>query len=83
VAYGGLHSKEVVSELQPLAYTTASATPDPSRILELHHSSPQRRILNPLSEARDRTRNLMVPGWICFRCATKGTPRKAFLKEIF
>ena len=30
----------------------------------LHHSSGQRQILNPLSEARDGTHNLMVPGWI-------------------
>uniref|UniRef100_A0A8D0PR72 Complement C5 n=1 Tax=Sus scrofa TaxID=9823 RepID=A0A8D0PR72_PIG len=27
-------------------------------------------ILNPLSEARDRTQNLMVPSWIHFHCAT-------------
>ena len=31
----------------------------------LRHSSWQLRILNPLSKARDRTRNLMVPSWIC------------------
>ena len=32
------------------------------------HSSWQRQLLNPLSEARDRTRNLMVPNWIHFCC---------------
>ena len=32
------------------------------------------QILNPLREARDRTRNFMVPSWIRFRCATMGTP---------
>ena len=37
------------------------ATRDLSRICDLHPSSQQRRILNPLSKARDRTRNLMVP----------------------
>uniref|UniRef100_A0A4X1V729 Uncharacterized protein n=1 Tax=Sus scrofa TaxID=9823 RepID=A0A4X1V729_PIG len=47
--------------------------PDPSRFCDLHHSSWQRRILNPLSEARDRTHNLMVPSQICFRCTTMGT----------
>ena len=31
-------------------------------------------ILNLLSEARDRTHNLMVPGRIRFRCAIMGTP---------
>ena len=45
----------VKSELQLLAYTTATATPDPSRICSLYHSSWQCRILNPLSEARDGT----------------------------
>ena len=34
----------------------------------------QCRILNPLSEARDRTCNLMVPSRIPFHCAMKGTP---------
>ena len=51
-------------ELQPLAYAITTATPDPTCACNLHHSSWQRQILNPLSEARDRTRNLMVPRWI-------------------
>ena len=49
----------VESELQLPAYTTATATPDPSRICNLHHSSQQYQILNPLSEAKDRTHILM------------------------
>ena len=49
----------VESKLQPPAYTTATATWDPSRICDLHHSSQQRRILNPLSETRDQTHILM------------------------
>ena len=61
-------------ELQLLAYTTAIATSDPSHICNLHHSSQQCRILNPLSEARDQTNNLMVPSQICFHCAMTGTP---------
>ena len=44
---------EVQSELKLLAYTTATATPDPSHVCDLRHSSQQRWILNPLSEARD------------------------------
>ena len=36
-------------------HTTATAMPDPSRICDLHHSSQQCWILNPLSEARDGT----------------------------
>ena len=47
----------VESDLWPLAYTTA--TQNPSRVCDLHHSSWQRRILNPLREARDQTRVLM------------------------
>ena len=38
----------VQSELQLLAYTTATVMPDP----------------NPLSEARERTRNLLVISWV-------------------
>ena len=42
------------SELQLLIYTTATATPDPSHVCNLHHSSWQCQILNPLSKARDQ-----------------------------
>jgi len=42
-----------------VAYTTATAILDPSCICDLHHSSRQRWILNPLSEARDQTCILM------------------------
>ena len=47
------------SELKPPAYTSATAMPDPGLICDLHHSSWQRQILNPLSEARDQTWVLM------------------------
>ena len=63
----------VYSELQLPAYATATATLDPSHICELHHSSRQCRILNPPSEARDQTCNLMVPRWILFHCTMTGT----------
>ena len=36
----------------------------PSRVCNLHHSSRQHRIVNPLSKGRDRIRNLMVPSRI-------------------
>ena len=64
----------VKSELQLLAYATATATQDPSRLCDLHHSSRQCQILNPVSEARDRTCILMDTSLICFHCATTGTP---------
>ena len=49
----------VESELQLLAYTTATATRDPSCICELHHILQKHRILNPLSEAKNQTHILM------------------------
>ena len=41
------------SELQLPTYTTATAKQDLSRIFDLHHSSWQHQILNPLSKVRD------------------------------
>ena len=46
-------------ELQMPAYTTATATWDPSSICDLHHSSWQHWIFNPQNKARDRTLILM------------------------
>ena len=57
---------------------TATATSDPSRICDLHHSSWQCRILIPLSEARDQTGNLMVTSRIHFHCAMMGTQNVAY-----
>ena len=48
-------------ELQLPAYAMATAMGDLSRICNLHHSSRQCLILNPLGEARDRPRILMDP----------------------
>ena len=49
-------------ELQLLGYAAATATAawDPSCVCDLQHSSRQRRLPNPLSEARGRTCLLMV-----------------------
>ena len=47
-------------ELELQLPTTATAMPDPSHICDLHHSSQQHRIPDPLSEARDRTLILMI-----------------------
>ena len=54
-------------ELQLPAYATATATQDPGLICDLHHSSHQCQILNPLSEARDPTHVLMDASWVCYR----------------
>ena len=65
-------------ELQLPVYTTAMAMQDLSFICDLHHSSQQCQILNPLSEARNRTCNLIAPSQICFRCARMGIPVQSF-----
>ena len=57
----------VQSELRPPAYTTATATPDPSRVCHLRCSSCQHRILSPLIEARDQTPILTYPSRVCFQ----------------
>ena len=55
----------VESELQLPAYTTATATPNPSHICNLHHSSWQCWIPNPLSKARHQTFVLMDTNRVC------------------
>ena len=63
VAYGSSQARGQIGTA-PWAYTTTTATRDPSRIWELCHSLWQCQILNPLSEARDPTRILMDTSWI-------------------
>ena len=48
-------------------YTTATAMLDLSCICDLHRSLRQHWILNPLSEARDRTLTLMDTSWGFFQ----------------
>ena len=56
------------------AYTTVIATRDPSCTCDLHHSSRQHWIPDPLSKPRDQTHILTDTGWIRFCCTTRGTP---------
>jgi len=51
---------------------------DPSCICNLHHSSQQHRISDPLSEARDQIHILMDMSWVYFCCSTMGTPPSFF-----
>ena len=69
----------VESELQSLAYTTATAMPDLRHVCKLHCCSWQCQILNPLSKARDRTCILMDTSWVLHCWATVKTPE---LQEI-
>ena len=71
----------VQSERQLLVYITA--TRDPSRVCDLHHSSWQCWIPVQLSEARDWTRILMNTSQICFCCTMMGTPDLFFLAFAF
>ena len=64
----------VESELQLPASTTATATPDPSHVCDLHHSSRQRQILNPRGQGSNPQ---PTTSWFlvrfCFCCAMMGT----------
>jgi len=66
-----------VSQLEPQlpAYTTATATCSPSCICDLHHSSRQCQIRNPVSRAGGRTFVLLDTSRVRFCRATMGTPR--------
>ena len=63
------------SELQLLAYATATATAmqDLSSVCDLHHSSWHRRLLNPLSEDRGPC-VLIDASWVRYCWATMGNP---------
>ena len=88
--FQGLHPRHmevpklgVQSELQLLAYTTATATSDMSRVCHPHHSSQQHQILSPLSKARNRTHNLIVPSQILFCCAKTRTSKSFFFPLLW
>ena len=66
----------VESELQQLAYATATAIamPDPRHDCDLHHSSLQCQILDPLNGARDQTFILMDTSQIFLPLSHNGNP---------
>ena len=68
----------VESELQLLAHATAKW--DLSCVCDLHHSSGQCQIPNPLSKARDQTHILMILVGFISLIITMGTPQLCFLK---
>ena len=73
-----LEASELGAKLElPLsAYTTATATPDPNCVCDLHWSSRRYQILNPLSGGRDRTRIFMDTSWVHYHWATTGSSRQ-------
>ena len=69
-------------ELQPLVYTTATATWN--RALSVTYSSQQHQTFNPLIGVRDQTGILMDASWVCYHWATTGTPILTCLKwEVY
>ena len=56
--------------------------PDLSCVCDLHHSSQQCQIFNPLSKARNQTCVLMDASQIHFHCATTGTLILAFVSIL-
>ena len=73
----------IESELQLLATATATATQDPSLVCDLHHSSQQFQILNPLSEARDQTWIFMNISWVHYHLGTTGFPISVNILSMF
>ena len=74
-------------EMQLLAYATATAMPDPNYVCNLHRSSQQHQILNPLSQgssthrARDWTCVLKDARQICFHWDMMGMTRSLYSKS--
>ena len=62
-AYG---SSQARGQFGAVATGTTTAMPDLSHVCDLHHSSEQHWILNPLSKARDQICFLMDAGQIHF-----------------
>ena len=71
----GIPRLGVKSELGLPGYATATAAPDQSHVCNLHQSSLQHWILNPLSGARDQTCVLMDTSQVHYHWAIMGTPR--------
>ena len=63
-AYGGSQARRLIGAVATGLHQSHSNAKSTSHVCDLHHSSRQRWILNPLSKARDRTCNLMVPSQI-------------------
>ena len=72
VAYGGSQARGWVGAVAA-GLCHSQATWDPSHNCNLYHNSWQCHIVNPLSEARDRTHLLMDTSWIRSHWATTGT----------
>ena len=69
-------------ELQLQIYNTAIAMSDPTQVCDLHQSSPQCGILNPLCKARDRIHILMDTSWVQTLSHNRNSPFYYFKWEL-
>ena len=81
MTYGSFQARGRIG-VTATAYTTATATQNPSRIFNLHHSSRQYQILNSLSKARVGTLVLVVTSQVRFHCTSTGTPIMIIFEQI-
>ena len=72
--YGGSQARGLIGAVAAGLHHSRSHAGSEPHLLPTPQLMATCQILNPLSEARDRTRNLMVPRRVRFRCATTGTP---------
>ena len=72
-AYGGSQARGPIEPQRP-ADATATTTQDPSHVCDLHHTSQQCQILNPLSKAGDQTCVLVDTSLVHYCWAAVGTP---------
>ena len=80
VAYGGSQARGQTRAAAAILHHSHSNSRSKPRLR--HHSSQQRWILNPLSEARDWTHILMDTNRVHFHWTTMGTPKSVvFLSE--
>ena len=82
IAHGGSQARGLI-RATAASLTTATVTHDLNHVWDLHRSSLQCQILNPLRETRDQTHNHIVPSQIHFHRTTTGTQTFTVLKPFF
>ena len=73
VAYGGSQLRGPVGATAVSLHHSHSNIGSKPHLWSLQHSPQQHQILNPLSQAKDHTRTLLVSCWVRCGCARMGT----------